>query len=148
MGASAPAVLPASSAALARQSPDPATAPIRPSADPAKVEAALRAKFTTGEVLDWTGGNVWLKQPIVIDMTDTPTTAGVDLNGARIVADFNDAETDCSLTTQCSRASAPWRCAPQATEPVSISSVIHRHGDLGSTSHTTMARKKDPPFPQ
>jgi hypothetical protein len=60
------------------------------STDPADFEAALRAKFAAGDVLNWTGGNVRLKRPIVIDVTASLTGAGVDLNGARIIADFND----------------------------------------------------------
>jgi hypothetical protein len=60
--------------------------------DPEQFEAALRAKFSSGDVLNWTGGNVRLKRPIVIDVTNSWTTGGVDLNGAKVVADFNNAD--------------------------------------------------------
>jgi hypothetical protein len=82
-GASAIAVLPGSSAAA--PSPPPA------SADPADFEAALRSRFSTGDVLNWNGGNVRLKRPIVIDVTSNLVGAGVDLNGAKLIADFNNA---------------------------------------------------------
>jgi hypothetical protein len=90
-GASVVALVSGSSAAFAqKKSPVSEPAQIAASADPANFEAALRTKFSTGDVLNWTGGNVRLKRPIVIDVTDGLTGAGVDLNGARIVADFND----------------------------------------------------------
>jgi hypothetical protein len=54
-------------------------------------EAALRAKFAQGDVLNWTGGNVTLRRPITIDVSDNMIGPGVDLNGAKIFADFNDA---------------------------------------------------------
>jgi hypothetical protein len=76
-------------AALSRSAaaaPNPAQA----SADPADFEAALRAKFAKGDVLNWTGGNVRLKRPIVIDVTSSLLGAGLDLNGAKLIADFND----------------------------------------------------------
>ena len=89
-GASALAVS-GSSAAFA-ENKDPGRGPtlISAAADPTDFEAALRSKFSTGDVLNWTGGNVRLKRPIVIDVTASLTGAGVDLNGARIIADFND----------------------------------------------------------
>ena len=76
-------------AALSRSAaavPNPAPA----SADPADFEAALRAKFAKGDVLNWTGGNVRLKRPIAIDVTSTLVGAGLDLNGAKLIADFSD----------------------------------------------------------
>jgi hypothetical protein len=90
-GASALTLISGSSAAFA-ENKHPVSAPalIPGSADPADFEAALRSKFATGDVLNWTGGNVRLKRPIVIDVTTGLTGAGVDLNGAKIVADFND----------------------------------------------------------
>ena len=42
-------------------------------------------------MLNWTGGNVRLKRPIVIDVTSSMVGPGVDLNGAKVIADFNDA---------------------------------------------------------
>ena len=86
-GASALALVSGSSAALA-QKKQPAPAPA--SGDPADFEAALRAKFASADVLNWTGGNVRLKRPIVIDVTSNLRGAGVDLNGATIIADFNE----------------------------------------------------------
>jgi hypothetical protein len=82
-GASALALISSSTAAFAQ-----GKAPAR--ADPAEFEAALRAKFAAGDVLNWTGGNVRLKRPIAIDVTTSLKTAGVDLNGATVVADFNN----------------------------------------------------------
>jgi hypothetical protein len=54
-------------------------------------EEALRAKFAAGDVLDWRGGNVKLRRPIVIEVTSTLLGPGLDLNGAKLIADFNDA---------------------------------------------------------
>src|SRR5260370_41961605 len=74
-------------AALSRSAaaaPNPAPA----SADPADFEAALRAKFAKGDVLNWTGGNVRLKRPIVIDVTSSLVGAGLDLNGAKLITEF------------------------------------------------------------
>src|SRR3954467_12588089 len=61
-------------------------------ADGQDFEAALRAKFARGDVLNWTGGNVTLRRPITIDVTESMVAPGVDLNGAKIFADFNDAQ--------------------------------------------------------
>lgn len=77
--------------ALAQDKRPSQAAQIPTPGDPTDFEAALRAKFARGDVLNWTGGNVRLKRPIAIDVTESLTTAGVDLNGAKIVADFNDA---------------------------------------------------------
>jgi hypothetical protein len=57
-GASALAVSPGSSAAFA-ENRDPVRGPtlISAAADPADFEAALRPKFSTGDVLNWRGGN-------------------------------------------------------------------------------------------
>jgi hypothetical protein len=71
--------------------PAHSTMQVASSADPADFEAALRAKFAAGSVLNWTGGDVRLKRPIAIDVTESLSTAGVDLNGAKVIADFNDA---------------------------------------------------------
>jgi hypothetical protein len=71
--------------------PRAAAAAPPPIGDPTAFEAALRAKFAAGDVLNWTGGNVRLTRPIVIDVTDTVLGPGLDLNGARLIADFNDA---------------------------------------------------------
>jgi hypothetical protein len=60
-------------------------------ADSSDFEGALRAKFASGDVLNWTGGNVRLKRPIVIDVTTSLLGPGLDLNGAKLIADFNDA---------------------------------------------------------
>ena len=54
-------------------------------------EDALRAKFAAGDVLDWRGGNVRLRRPIVIEVTSNMLGPGLDLNGAKLIADFNDA---------------------------------------------------------
>src|SRR4029453_13983055 len=54
-------------------------------------EEALRAKFAAGDVLDWRGGNVRLRRPIVIEVTSNQLGPGLDLNGAKLIADFNDA---------------------------------------------------------
>ena len=54
-------------------------------------EEALRAKFAAGDVLDWRGGNVRLRRPIVIEVTSNMLGPGLDLNGAKLIADFNDA---------------------------------------------------------
>ena len=54
-------------------------------------EEALRAKFADGDVLDWRGGNVRLRKPIVIEVTENLLGPGLDLNGAKLIADFNDA---------------------------------------------------------
>jgi len=89
-GAAALAAL-APATALAQEKRPSQAAQIPTPADPADFEAALRMRFARGDVLNWTGGNVRLKRPIAIDVTESLTTAGVDLNGARIVADFNDA---------------------------------------------------------
>src|SRR5262245_19856733 len=59
-------------------------------ADPAELEAALRSKFAAGDVLNWTARNLRRKRPSVIDVTTSLKTAGVDLNGATVVADFNN----------------------------------------------------------
>ncbi len=83
-GASAWALLEGSSGAFAQSTNEPA-------AEASDFEAALRAKFTTGDVLNWTGGNVRLKRPIVIDVTTSLMGPGLDLNGAKLIADFNDA---------------------------------------------------------
>ena len=91
-GASALAVSSGSSAAFA-ENKDPVRGPtlISAAADPADFEAALRSKFSTGDVLNWRGGNVRLKHPIQIDVTESMIGPGVDLNGAKVIADFNDA---------------------------------------------------------
>jgi hypothetical protein len=81
----------ASAFAVLSGSFEAASAPPAASADSAGFEAALRAKFSTGDVLNWTGGNVRLKRPIVIDVTSSMVGPGVDLNGAKLIADFNDA---------------------------------------------------------
>lgn len=60
-------------------------------ADSTGFEGALRAKLANGEVLNWTGGTVRLKRPIAIDVTHSMVGAGIDLNGAKVIADFNDA---------------------------------------------------------
>src|SRR3954464_5100131 len=49
-------------------------------ADGQDFEAALRAKFARGDVLNWTGGNVTLRRPITIDVTESMVAPGVDLN--------------------------------------------------------------------
>ncbi len=41
-------------------------------------------------MLNWTGGNVRLRRPIAIDVTTNMLGPGVDLNGAKIIADFDD----------------------------------------------------------
>jgi hypothetical protein len=89
-GLSALAVLPGSSVAFAQKRDAQRRDPELASASPEDFEMALRAKFRNGDVLNWTGGNVRLKRPIVIDVTESLTTAGVALNGAKIIADFND----------------------------------------------------------
>jgi len=86
-GTAALALVSASSAAFA-QKKNPVA--VNASIDPPDFETALRSKFSSGDVLNWTGGNVRLKRPIVIDVTASLTGAGVDLNGAKIIADFND----------------------------------------------------------
>ena len=68
----------------------PMPALVASAADPSGFEAALRAKFQTGDVLNWTGGNVRLQRPIHIDVTQTMVGPGLDLNGAKLIADFND----------------------------------------------------------
>lgn len=88
-GATALSLHVAASRANAQQHPQaPAIAPSRP--DPADFEAALRAKFASGDMLNWTGGNVRLRRPITIDVTTNMLGPGVDLNGAKIIADFDD----------------------------------------------------------
>jgi hypothetical protein len=91
-GASAIALASGSSAAFG-QNTYSVSAPAlgAPGADSAGFEAALRSKFSTGGVLNWTGGDVRLKRPIHIDATQSMIGAGVDLNGAKVIADFNDA---------------------------------------------------------
>jgi hypothetical protein len=90
-GASALALASGSSAAFG-QTQYLASAPALVAApDSSGFEAALRAKFSTGGVLNWTGGDVRLKRPIHIDVTKSMVGAGVDLNGAKLIADFNDA---------------------------------------------------------
>lgn len=88
-GASGITLLAGSSGGLA-QNKGPGAPKAAASADPKDFEAALRLSFSAGDVLNWMGGNVRLKQPISIDVTDSLTTAGVDLNGAKVIADFND----------------------------------------------------------
>src|SRR6266404_9329989 len=89
--ASAVALASGSSAAFAqKKDPDSEPAQMAASGNPADFEAALRAKFAKGDVLNWTGGNVRLKRPIVIDVTSNLVGAGLDLNGAKLIADFND----------------------------------------------------------
>jgi len=91
-GASALALLSGSSAAFGqKKNPSPTSDAIPAPGDPADFEAALRSKFSTGDVLNWTGGNVRLKRPILIDVTSSMAGPGVDLNGAKVIADFNDA---------------------------------------------------------
>lgn len=87
-GASAFALASGATAASGQKNSSERSTPT--SGDSAQFEAALRSKFAAGDVLNWTGGNVRLKRPIVIDVTDSLTTAGVDLNGAKVVADFNN----------------------------------------------------------
>jgi hypothetical protein len=82
-GASAVGLLGVSSAAVAQKK--------EATAETAGFEEALRAKFASGDVLNWTGGNVRLKRPIVIDVTTSLLGPGLDLNGAKLIADFNDA---------------------------------------------------------
>ena len=66
-GVSARGVLAIAAPGSAQQRPAaPAIAPARP--DPAEFEAALRARFATGDVLNWTGGNVRLRRPIVLEV--------------------------------------------------------------------------------
>ena len=67
------------------------TALARPTGDAEAFERELRAAFAEGDVLNWTGGNVRLKRPIAIDVTETCLAPGLDLNGAKLIADFNDA---------------------------------------------------------
>ena len=62
----------------------------RPTGDAEAFERDLRAAFAEGDVLNWTGGNVRLTRPIVIDVTETCLGPGLDLNGAKLLADFND----------------------------------------------------------
>jgi hypothetical protein len=88
--ASAVGLLGTSSAAIA-QKKDPAATNMAAAADSSGFEEALRAKFLSGDVLNWTGGNVRLKRPIVIDVTTSLMGPGLDLNGAKLIADFNDA---------------------------------------------------------
>jgi adhesin HecA-like repeat protein len=90
-GASALALASTSSPALS-QNKHAASAPVlvAAAADSTGFEAALRAKFATGDVLNWTGGTVRLRRPIHIDVTQSMVGAGVDLNGAKVIADFND----------------------------------------------------------
>ena len=45
---------------------------------------------SAADVLNWTGGNVRLQRPIHIDVTQTMVGPGLDLNGAKLIADFND----------------------------------------------------------
>jgi hypothetical protein len=89
-GASGLAVVSAASAALAENSVRGPTL-ISTAAVPADFETALRSSFSTGNVLNWTGGNVRLKRPIQIDVTRSMIGPGVDFNGAKLIADFNDA---------------------------------------------------------
>jgi hypothetical protein len=63
----------------------------RATGDSEAFERALRAAFADGDVLNWTGGNVRLTRPIVIEVTETCLGPGLDLNGAKLIADFNDA---------------------------------------------------------
>ncbi len=81
-GASALGLLGGSARAIAQSKESPV--------EPSDFEAALRAKFASGDVLNWTGGNVRLKRPIVIDVTTSLVGPGLDLNGAKLIADFND----------------------------------------------------------
>jgi hypothetical protein len=91
-GASAFGLLSIPSAAVSQnQKQSPVAAPALSRGESGDFEAALRAKFATGDVLDWRGGNVRLRRPIVIDVTSSFMTAGFDLNGAKLIADFNDA---------------------------------------------------------
>lgn len=91
-GASALAVASISKAPVA-QTKQAVVAPtlVASAADPTGFEAALRAKFAAGAVLNWTGGDIRLKRPIYIDVTKNTIGAGLDLNGAKLIADFNDA---------------------------------------------------------
>jgi len=88
-GASALGLLSASSTASGQQQAPPPFTPIH--ADAGDFESAFRAKFMAGDVLNWTGGNVRLKRPIVFDVTTGMLGPGLDLNGAKLIADFNDA---------------------------------------------------------
>src|SRR5260370_29784192 len=76
-----------SSAAFA-ENKDPVRGPtlISAAADPADFEAALRSKFSTGDVLNWRGGNVRPKHPIQIDRTKSMVRPGGDLNRAQGIA--------------------------------------------------------------
>jgi len=90
-GASALALASGSSAAFGQTKQTlPAPTLVASAADSSGFEAALRSKFRTGGVLNWTGGDVRLMRPIHIDVTQSLVGAGVDLNGAKIIADFND----------------------------------------------------------
>lgn len=90
-GASALALASISSPALSQNKhAASASVLVAAAADSTGFEAALRAKFATGDVLNWTGGTVRLRRPIHIDVTQSMVGAGVDLNGAKVIADFND----------------------------------------------------------
>lgn len=91
-GASALALASGASAALGQTKHAVSTpALVASAADSSGFEAALRSKFSTGGTLNWTGGDVRLKRPIHIDVTQSMIGVGVDLNGAKVIADFNDA---------------------------------------------------------
>jgi hypothetical protein len=85
LAAGAAALLPARLAA------QPAAQTEAARGDSGAFEAALRAKFARGDVLNWTGGNVRLRKPITIEVTENLLGPGLDLNGAKLIADFNDA---------------------------------------------------------
>jgi hypothetical protein len=92
LAASTAALLPARLAAQAAESArGDSTRGDNTRGDSGAFEAALRAKFASGDVLNWTGGNVRLRKPIVIEVTQNLLGPGLDLNGAKLIADFNDA---------------------------------------------------------
>jgi hypothetical protein len=77
-------------------------------ADQRDFEGVLRAAFARGEVLNWTGGNVRLERPIVIEVTHH--IVGRDLNVARFEAPLKSAISRASLSAS-PRTTRTSRCA-------------------------------------
>lgn len=54
-------------------------------------ESALRAAISAGQELNWMNGNVRITAPIVIEFTAWQNGGGLNMNGAKLICDFNDA---------------------------------------------------------
>jgi hypothetical protein len=73
-------------------------------------------------VLNWTGGNVRLRKPIVIEVTENLLGPGLDLNGAKLIADFNDAGKR-AITIRIPTRATVRRSTPRTRSPSRLSRI-------------------------